>query len=384
MTKLQGGTGSGKAALTAALIFLASVYPAQAFDFRKNFIDPEDGHLDASEFLSKGGFIPVPIIITEPAVEGGVGFLGQFIHPSETPGVVPDRTMAGGAVTGNDSKAGGIMQQGTMREGRLVYRAGLGAADMTLPFFPFGGSTSIDYGNKAKFAFGNVRYQFGDSPVSAGPRLIYRTSEVSLEAQGPLATQVNNLLERIEEEETYVGLGLSVNYDTRNNPLTPTRGINAILQYDRYDGAWGSDRDFSVAGMAFHGFTGIGKVWTLGGKVYLERISSDGPFFMSPGIDLRGVQYGRYQGDAALSMETELRRQFSPRWAGVLFGGYGETFVEDSRLYQNEDDIWTFGGGVRYQIARKFGIDVGLDLARGPEETVVYFQFAHAWMRTMD
>lgn len=384
MARWLCGINLGKAALTAALVLLADQTSVQAFDLRKNFIDPEDGHLDASEFLSKGGFIPVPIIITEPAVKGGAGFLGQFIRPSDTPGIVPDRTMAGGAVTGNGSWGGGIMQQGTLREGRLVYRAGLGAADMTLPFFPFGGSTSIDYGNKAKFAFGNLRYQFGDTPFSAGPRLIYRTSEVSLKTSGPLAGQVGNLLDRLGEEETYSGLGLSLNYDTRNNPLTPTRGINAMLQYDVYDGAWGSDRDFSVAGMAFHGFTGIGKAWTLGGKIYLEGMSSDGPFFMSPGIDLRGVQYGRYQGDAALSVETELRRQFSPRWAGVLFGGYGETFVEDSRLLQAEDGIWTFGAGIRYQIARRYGIDVGLDVARGPEETVVYFQFAHAWMRTMD
>ena len=105
---------------------------------------------------------------------------------------------------------------------------------------------------------------------------------------------------------------------------------------------------------------------------------------MSPGVDLRGVQSGRYQGDTALSLETELRKQFTPRWAGVVFGGYGQTFVDNTRPFEPTKDIWTYGAGVRYRIARKFGLDVGLDVARGPEDTIFYIQFGHAWARTMD
>ena len=122
----------------------------------------------------------------------------------------------------------------------------------------------------------------------------------------------------------------------------------------------------------------------MGAKLRLERVTSDAPFFMAPALDLRGVQYGRYQGDTALSSEIELRYQFSSRWAGVVFCGYGATFVDNSRLYQAEGGIWTYGAGIRYRIARKLGIDVGLDVARGPEETVFYIQFGHAWSMTMD
>jgi hypothetical protein len=37
------------------------------------------------------------------------------------------------------------------------------------------------------------------------------------------------------------------------------------------------------------------------------------------------------------------------------------------------------GVGVRYLLARKLGLHVGLDLARGPEDTVVYLQVGSAW-----
>ena len=45
------------------------------FSFWSQFRDPQDGALDVSEWLaSKTGFLPVPIIITEPAVGLGGGF----------------------------------------------------------------------------------------------------------------------------------------------------------------------------------------------------------------------------------------------------------------------------------------------------------------------
>ena len=49
------------------------------------FIDVFDGQFDASQYLSENayGFLPVPIIITDPAVEGGLGLMGLFFHESD-------------------------------------------------------------------------------------------------------------------------------------------------------------------------------------------------------------------------------------------------------------------------------------------------------------
>ncbi|WP_312366139.1 BamA/TamA family outer membrane protein [Ensifer sp.] len=358
--------------------------PVLASDSLSRFIDPEDGYLDVSGSLNQGGFIPVPIIITEPAVEGGIGVAGQFIHPSTTPGVAPGRTIAGGAYTGNGSWGGGLLRQGTLAEGQWLYRFGLGVADVTLPIFPFGGSNEVDYRNAMKFAFGNIRYKVPETSFSVGPRFIYRTSDVSLSTQGPLADRVNTVIDRFAEEQQYTALGLSLNYDTRDNPFSPTQGINAIFSVDVYSDAFGGDREFTAAQLDIHAFQRLDDMWSLGAMVSLSNVSDAAPFFMSPGVNLRGVQSGRYQGDTALSMEAELRRQLTPRWAVVVFGGYGQTFVNNTRLYEAQDNIWTYGAGIRYRIADKLGIDVGLDVARGPEDTTFYIQFGHAWARTMD
>lgn len=44
--------------------------------------DPEDGMLDMSRYLQDNqyGFLPIPVVITEPAVGYGGGLFGLFLH----------------------------------------------------------------------------------------------------------------------------------------------------------------------------------------------------------------------------------------------------------------------------------------------------------------
>ena len=49
--------------------------------FNDTLIDPEDGMLDASDYLASAhGFLPVPIVITEPAVGFGLGAAVAYFH----------------------------------------------------------------------------------------------------------------------------------------------------------------------------------------------------------------------------------------------------------------------------------------------------------------
>ncbi|WP_170297773.1 hypothetical protein [Paracoccus litorisediminis] len=370
-----------------SVIAVTSLAPAsQAFDW-SIFVDPDDHMFDASALLARGGFIPIPVIITEPAVEGGFGVVGQFINGALGPGGQGARTMVGLAYTGNDSKAGGIMRTGQFREGKARYQLAFGGADITLPIFPFGLDRSVDYFNEVFGGIAAARFQIGESQFWAGPRLTYRHSVVSLgagEDETEIGSRVRALINDVIDSKQYISLGASVHYDSRNNPVSPTNGINAVLKFDRYDSAWGSDANFNNVSATVASFTEFGDAWSLGMLAEYDTTGGDVPFTLAPSVGLRGVQHGRYSGDSALTAEIELRRQFTPRWAGVVFGGYGETHVKDSRLYQAEDDIWTWGAGFRYRIARKMGIDAGLDIAKGPEDTIFYIQFGHAWMRAMD
>jgi len=88
----------------------------------------------------------------------------------------------------------------------------------------------------------------------------------------------------------------------------------------------------------------------------------------------------RYQGDEVASVEVELRWQFWRRFSVVGFAGTGAAWNDAERLH-NTKTIVTGGFGLRYEIARKYGIHMGLDLAFGPDNTAAYVQVGSAWAR---
>jgi hypothetical protein len=75
--------------------------------------------------------------------------------------------------------------------------------------------------------------------------------------------------------------------------------------------------------------------------------------------------------------EAELSWNYTSRWSLIGFGGAGRT----SGISDRDDmtNVYSKGLGLRYFIARRFGLHAGFDIARGPEDTAFYIQFGHAW-----
>jgi len=62
----------------------------------------------------------------------------------------------------------------------------------------------------------------------------------------------------------------------------------------------------------------------------------------------------------------------------VSFGGAGKAYGGPV-TFSGAKTVVAGGGGPRYLLARKLGLHFGLDLARGPEDTIVYLQVGSAW-----
>ena len=61
-----------------------TISPAFGANIFKPFIDPKDVALDTSNWLvDRKGFLPIPLIITEPAVGFGLGAGLVFFHESK-------------------------------------------------------------------------------------------------------------------------------------------------------------------------------------------------------------------------------------------------------------------------------------------------------------
>jgi hypothetical protein len=88
----------------------------------------------------------------------------------------------------------------------------------------------------------------------------------------------------------------------------------------------------------------------------------------------------RYQGEEVAQIEAELRWQFWRRFSLVGFAGAGGAW-NDFQRFRSSQTIATGGVGFRHELARRYGIHMGLDVAFSPDNAAVYFQVGSAWAR---
>ena len=88
----------------------------------------------------------------------------------------------------------------------------------------------------------------------------------------------------------------------------------------------------------------------------------------------------RYQGDEMASAELEARWEFRSRWSAVVAAGAGTAHSTRPNVSATQD-IVSGAVGLRYELARKFGLHAGLDVGFSSETTAVYFQVGNAWFR---
>jgi hypothetical protein len=373
--------------LASALLFAGLCSTSHAF--MEGFIDPQDGYLDMSNWLvERKGFLPVPIVITEPAVGYGGGLTLMFVRNSiresaaraaETGHMVPpDIFVAGAAGTENGTRVafgGGMM---SFDDDHWRWRGAVARTDVNLEFYGLGGALdgvdrSLSYSLDGWMSVQRVMRRLGDGNTWLGGRWIYLDFDNKLALDGPLSRLLPD-----EMTQRSSGLGLVLEHDTRDNIFTPNKGWIGALDLTFYEPSWGSDTRFqSYRGHAF-GYWPIAKTLVLAGRADVRAVRGDVPFYQVPFIDLRGVPAQRYQDQNTAVLEAELRWNVTPRWAAIGFVGTGRAWGRRTDFSEG-DDVLTKGVGFRYLLARQLGLWAGLDYARGPEEDVFYIQVGSAW-----
>jgi outer membrane translocation and assembly module TamA len=91
----------------------------------------------------------------------------------------------------------------------------------------------------------------------------------------------------------------------------------------------------------------------------------------------------RYQGEDAVVVEGEARWNFYRRWSVVGFLGAGTVTAKFNQLDDRKPVVYNQGIGVRYRIARLFGLDAGIDLAHSSDGWAVYIQIGSGWARSL-
>jgi hypothetical protein len=358
---------------------------AQAQTTGSRFRDPEDGQFDLSRFLAHPrAFLPIPLVVTEPAVGYGGGLAGMFVRPRKAAGsegyARPNMSVVGGIATENDTWMAFGADSSHWFGDRLQTLAAAGVGELHLDFYGLGdASDSLDdpISYELDVSLGMVQGNWkpkAKSPWSLGLRYVYSKVEPKLEDQA----QFPGLVDQIDIEISAPAFILE--YDSRDNLFTPTRGIYAESLYMLSRESLGASQDFERFQQVLMGWIPLGKDWTLGMRGDYQWASDGTPFFLRPYIKLRGVAAMRYQGDEMASAEFEARWQFHGRWSLVGATGYGSAHTERD-LYSATRDVWSGAVGFRYQLARLFGMHAGVDVGVSDGETAIYLQVGNAWFR---
>jgi len=348
------------------------------------FRDPEDGWLDGSQFLDQVyGFVPLLMPITEPAV--GYGVAGGLIFITRKPPGEdgrpqrPDMTAVGGLGTQNGTWGVFAGNTTTWLDDCLVTLVGMCYASVNLDYHGIGGDSFFNrhpegYNLQPLGGGVEVRYRLGNSPVMAGLRYAMASTQVSFEHQAPVE------IGQREFESRIGGLTPVLGVDTRDNFFTPSKGMLINAEAGLYSEALGGDSEFQRIMLTGIYYIPIAKTLTLGLRADTGMSFGRTPFYMRPSITLRGVAALSYQGQEMAQLETELRWQFWKRYSLVGFTGGGVVWNNLER-FKSDRTVLTGGVGLRYEIARKYGLHMGIDVAFGPSDPALYVQFGSAWFR---
>jgi hypothetical protein len=373
------------------------------------FTDPLDGRFDMSEYLAENafGFLPVPIIITEPAVDGGLGMMGLFFHEddetaekrrqamrtSENPSrhlLPPNVSAVAGAYTGNESWFVGGGHVGFFRQGTIRYRLGGGYGDVDMDYYSIGNNNlenPLSINTESLFLIQSLKFKLGELPLYLGPIQRYVNAELSPASDlgevlppGTPPETVDALTDLLTSDVALSALGVELELDTRNNFFTPTAGYYLDFRYGAYRDAFGSDIDYDWYNLSSLNYFELTEHWRFALRLEAEVADSDEPLppFATPSIDLRGIPAARYQGDYVGVLEGELTWQPDLRWSALAFLGAGRATYDSSDFSSASSEV-ARGVGFRYQIARRYGLHAGIDVAWGPEDTVWYIQVGSAW-----
>lgn len=341
-----------------------------------SFIDPVDGWFDATSFLKQSyGFLPVPIIVTEPAIGYGGGAALAFLHDrigggEEGGKSQPSISMVAGAGTENGTWFTGGGHLGSWFDDQVRYVGFLGRAHLNLDYWV--NDRPVSYTMDTLALIQRLTARVPSTGFFVGARYYLIGSDVS--------GDVVDLLPDDRSELRTGGLGVSLAYDTLNNLLTPTKGVQLTYVGMAYAPGFGGEQEYqryearNRVQVPLHPRVGLGL------RIDGQYADGEVPFWHQPAVDMRGVSMVRYQDRAVLVGEAEVRLNVYERFWLVGFGGAGAAEAEIDDLADGE---WhpAGGAGFRYLIARGFGLLVGVDVATSEDDSAVYLTVGNAWSR---
>jgi hypothetical protein len=175
------------------------------------------------------------------------------------------------------------------------------------------------------------------------------------------------------------GLGLAVNYDSRDNEHAPTQGWYFNASNLAYREVLGGEDDFDIYRIEVRYFLKHGDGHVLALR-QLNHFTNDAPTSARASVQLRGYKFGQYNANRMSSLEVEERWRLARRWTLTAFAG-GAYLYGGNNAATNEKSFYSsYGGGFQFLLKPKEGIVMNLEYAQGEGENKgVYLKMGYAY-----
>jgi hypothetical protein len=186
--------------------------------------------------------------------------------------------------------------------------------------------------------------------------------------------------EGIEFSSTLSEATLKIEFDSRNNVFTPVRGALIGLSGTYSDTWMGGEDLYGRLGLVMIGYLPAGDRFVVGVRQETNATLGNVPFYARPIVSLRGAPLMKYQDKHTILMEAEVDYNVFKRWFISGFTGIGNAFPSLGDFEEGKS-VTTLGTGFRYLMARKLGMQAGMDFAFSNEDFAFYIVMGTAWLR---
>jgi outer membrane protein assembly factor BamA len=178
------------------------------------------------------------------------------------------------------------------------------------------------------------------------------------------------------------GVGLKLNWDSRNNIFFPSKGNFTQVSLTLYQRLFGSDYTFSRYRLDLRKYVSPFPSHVLAFQGYFNFLSGNPPFQMLSQIGgqekMRGYYKGRYRDKNLAVFQMEYRMPVWWKFGLVGFGGVGEV-ADKIRNFELRNFKYFLGWGVRFALNPEEGVYLRLDFGYAKNSSGIYFTAGEAF-----
>ncbi|NOQ74154.1 MAG: BamA/TamA family outer membrane protein [Crocinitomix sp.] len=177
-------------------------------------------------------------------------------------------------------------------------------------------------------------------------------------------------------------IGISASYDTRDDIFYPRKGVLANFTAEKSANYTGASFDYALIQLDVNYYQTIKGNHILATNFFTGSTIGDSPFFsyyyFSSGKRGRGFNDRRFIDKNISMLQVEYRFPIYKRFRGAAFSSIGSVGNTYGESFTNRK-LWSYGGGLRFQLSKKQMSHVRLDVARSYEGFQFYVTIGEAF-----